>query len=265
MTDSSPRPGGGKKAWQPSNQAKQLLAATASKLIVLPKGERQWVLQQLRVFDTSRSAAPKAKKKPKSKKPASKKSGWKSEWHKSPAYQEWQAKVVPEARKPKIDSAEGQEFLRLRQEAFRIRDALKAKWKGKDSAPKTASASAEQNPSGQASRAEAAGEEGEHKHTIPEQEGKTQVDNEVVSQGNPLPQRSRRQKQTFKLKSQNENRTRKKGSIKNPAIGPKLVINEQQPVDQVGEPAAEAADEGQMEGTSKAGEGESGPKDSDKP
>jgi hypothetical protein len=197
------------------------------------------VLQQLRVFDSSRSATPKAKKKPKSKKPTLKKSGWKSEWHKSPAYQTWQAKIVPKAQKPKAGSAEEQEFLEARNEAFRVRDAIKAKWKSEEETSKAASASAEQDSSSK---------------TPPAGTAEGAVENEDVAEAKRTEAgRLHHHQDTFKLKSINTNRTRKRGSRKNPTDGRKIRIADKGE-DQVDTPAAQAADQSQSEGASQAGQ-----------
>jgi hypothetical protein len=179
------------------------------------------VLQQLRVFDVNRSSTPKAKKtKPKSKKSTSKKSNWKTEWHKSVPYQRWQAAMVPEARKPKIDSAEGQEFLALRQDAFRVRDAIKAKWKDETEAKEASVAESAANAPAQAVPAQEAEARAENEVGEPGDAATDEIANEVVSSA-AIGSHNR----TLKLKSVNANRTRKKGSKRNPA-GRKLVIRD---------------------------------------
>jgi len=150
MTDNR-RPRGGKAAWQPSNQAKQLLAATAGKLISLPNGERQWVLQQLMIFNNKPKKAQKAKKASSKKKTPKEKSDWKKEWHATDAYKRWQAAVTPKGQPIPKDEESQAKFVELRNHAFRERDAIKAKHSQKNASPNAESktpapAPAEQEP-----------------------------------------------------------------------------------------------------------------------
>jgi len=124
----NPASKGKKKAWKPSSEAKKLLAETAGKLITLPHGERQWVLQNLRIFDATKKKQPNKAKKAKSKKELPKKSDWKKEWQNTAAYKAWQAAFTPEGDPSREDPETLKKFMDLRDSAFRSRDTIKAKW-----------------------------------------------------------------------------------------------------------------------------------------
>jgi len=126
----NPASKGKKKAWKPSSEAKSLLAETAGKLITLPHGERQWVLQNLRIFDATKKKQPNKAKKAKSKKELPKKSDWKKEWQNTDAYKAWQAAFTPEGDPSREDPETLKKFMDLRDSAFRSRDTIKAKWSG---------------------------------------------------------------------------------------------------------------------------------------
>jgi hypothetical protein len=113
--------------WKPSPEAKKLLANFAGNLIVLPKGEQNWIINRLiENFSTRRSKTNRVKNKKGSKdksKAKPKKKSWKTEWHASPEYQKWQSLVTPKGAPRTSQSAEL--FEKARQSAFRVRDEIR--------------------------------------------------------------------------------------------------------------------------------------------